>query len=734
MELFDKETIYGIVADGRYNRRKAALMQGAPLTREQRDWWDEAEIAKTAEEDERTARSERIDRVSGRRAPMSNAERARRHEDKFADITEQVLEARKGINWRRRRNAEKSLNAWIRAYCIGVFVDDPPPAPHGVKAVDEMDEAVGASRPYQILIARGGGKTSYTEACVAYAIATGKKRFCLISSINATQAQQILREITAIFTTDTFAQDYPDIAVPIILLDGHGRRAQRFRGRDTKVRLVTDETMLPTIIDQDGPSTASGACIRAKALGSVRGTKNGTQRPDLVVLDDLQTRDLAENEDRVQGVLNLIRGDVMGLAGKAKASIISTATPISAEDVTYHLSGDPAWKTTRFPAILKWPDEWAKDGHGLWGEYFRLFDEENANDQTHRRRGGSLALYRTNRKAMDAGADILNWGNYDSGGGQISGLQKLMDKYHEMGHGNFMAEYQMEPQRQAFAFEVSANLIMHRVRVGMPAQTVTPDTVFVAAATDINPAYGLTTAVVAFDVNLTAIVVAYKVFKVSIDGRLNDVAFNAAVTKALHAHAKEVAGIGLHIDMWGIDAGGRQFPSVTKFAPMVRATYGIDATAMLGRAGQNWNPFVRSRIRAALNDTVTCRDERGRRWIAFNADSYKEKAQRAWGTEVGGDGGLSLFDGGVNHAKFAVQIANEKLVEKVQLKNRNGAGEETFAYRWKTKNPHDFGDCMAMCYALAGSRNITGDGRIRAAAGDGLTAGGRRKRKVYDGD
>jgi hypothetical protein len=129
---------------------------------------------------------------------------------------------------------------------------------------------------------------------------------------------------------------------------------------------------------------------------------------------------------------------------------------------------------------------------------------------------------------------------------------------------------------------------------------------------------------------------------------------------------------------------------------------------MLGRAGSTWNPNVRSRIRNERNGTVDCRDPERRRWTAFDADAYKEKAHRAWATEPGAPGGLSLFDGGVNHYKFAVQVANERLVSKTKTKDRNG--KESYSYKWKTKNPHDYGDCVAMCYAIAGREGLTGTG------------------------
>ena len=144
---------------------------------------------------------------------------------------------------------------------------------------------------------------------------------------------------------------------------------------------------------------------------------------------------------------------------------------------------------------------------------------------------------------------------------------------------------------------------------------------------------------------------------------------------------------------------------------------------MLGRAGQNWNPNVRSRIRNEKNATVLCKDNDGRRWLAFNADEYKEKAQRAWATETGGAGGLSLFDGGANHYKFAVQVANEKLKGKTKTKTRDG--RDCYAYKWQTKNPHDYGDSVAMCYALAGSEGLTGSGEIMKKKKSRLAIGGK---------
>ena len=272
----------------------------------------------------------------------------------------------------------------------------------------------------------------------------------------------------------------------------------------------------------------------------------------------------------------------------------------------------------------------------------------------------------------------------------------------------------MLPVRQAFAFELTDRLVLSRVRRGVNPNTPPEGTVLVAAATDINPGYALSTAVLAFDLQLTALVVAYHVTKIRISDRIPESEFDRRVFEALAAHGREIAALGVKVDRWGVDAGGRQFPSVTRFAAQSAALCNLAATPMLGRAGRNWNPFVRSRIRAPLNDTVQCRDTQGREWLAWDADAYKERAQLAWTAEPGAPGGLSLFDGGANHSRFAIQVANEKLVEKRRIRRPDGM--DGCEYKWQTKEPHDYGDCLAMCYALAGAEGITGDGTRAATA------------------
>ena len=76
---------------------------------------------------------------------------------------------------------------WVNTYCVGVFLDDPPP-PRGEEILCEMGRAIIDSRPYMILQARGSGKTSYLESIIMYALSTGVRKFPVIVSQNARSA------------------------------------------------------------------------------------------------------------------------------------------------------------------------------------------------------------------------------------------------------------------------------------------------------------------------------------------------------------------------------------------------------------------------------------------------------------------------------------------------------------------------------------------------------------------
>ena len=647
-----------------------------------------------------------------------------RAKSSHADIATDLDAALAAVDWKRRHRAERDFLYFLKIYGTspdptdGAFLEFPPPL-EMQPIVRDMEQAIGnASIPYHIRVARGHAKTSYTKGGALWTAATGRRRYIVAVGANDENATNIIDNVfTNITQNPAFIQDWPEISVPFLKLGGAYQRAktQKYHGRATNAKKSANRIVLPTVIDPrtGRPFPSSGVVFESVGFNAgARGKSKGILRPDFVIFDDLQNDEKAQSEGQVAKMAAKIKKTFMGLAGhRKKIAAIMTSTPIEADDLSETFAADPGWKTKTYKMMKSWPkchnpeatEEERKDIHDFWEEYWDIYQTEKAADREPHI--AANRFYRKNRKAMDAGASVLNPHNFDPDT-ELSGIQHAMNIRFRDGLDTFMSEYQMKPPRDAFAFELTAKLILKRIRRGVPAKTIPADTVLTVAATDINPGYAITTTITTFNIQLTAFVTAYHVTPVKIPDRVNDVEFDARLTAALKAHGKEIAAQGIKIDKWGIDAGGRQFATVTKFAAMAEAEIGIPAIAMLGRAGQNWNPNVRSRIRNEKNATILCRDPQRRKWLAWNADEYKEKMHKAWATETGGAGGLSLFDGGANHYKFAVQVANEKLKAKVKCKDKDG--RDCYAYKWQTKNPHDYGDCEAMCYALAGSEGLTG--------------------------
>lgn len=638
---------------------------------------------------------------------LTNLEKQHRYLDAHAAIDEQLDNAFAEINWKRRNEAEKSIVKWVQTYCLGLLLDDAPP-PKGKDVLKQMAGAMTAHNNYLICMSRGSGKSSYLECVTLHALATGLQKFVVIISNNARAASGLLSDLwRAISEPDTpFAQDYPNVCFPFQVCKGSYRRRQLYKGQSTEIQKTANNITLARLRDDKGnelPSSGSIVTVRGIS-GGLRGMKHGKMRPTCVLLDDLQTTEIAENPEQVEKLMTLIRKDVMNLGGKERLSILQTATPICPEDLVEKFKNDINWKTTIFKAIEKYPSEYKKKD-GLWSQYFKLFDAESITGSEHEE---SLEFYKKHRSQMDDGAEVFNPYRFSLKDGHISAIQKLLEIQHVIGNAAFQSEYQMSPVKNTYSIDISPNKVL--TKISNHKECEIPDGyVFVAGAIDLNTSYAATTTLIAFKPDTTSTVIWHETFPVNIDQKLPDAAYNAAVHEMLTQVCSTIKGLNIKIDGLAIDAGGRNWDAVCGFAKVAMRTVGIPACAFAGRSANIFNPFVRSRLRDAIGRTVLCGDAQehvkngaGKKYVFFDADFYKEAVQKALICPIGAVGSCTLYFGDVDdHRDFAIQVCNEKL-RFVQHK----AGRDI--YNWATKEPHDYLDCMSMCYAVAASQGVSG--------------------------
>jgi hypothetical protein len=172
----------------------------------------------------------------------------------------------------------------------------------------------------------------------------------------------------------------------------------------------------------------NGVVIEALGRGSrIRGRKNGSRRPTLMVIDDCQSnRDIASAEERKKA-LSWLTGEVIP-SSTNRTNIISVGSALHREAVAVHLQGQPGWIGATFSAVLSWPERL-----DLWREWERratnLADEQ--------RLATAAAFYYANRGEMDRGG-VSFWPAYKP-------LAALMMRRAEIGERQFEVEYQGNP-------------------------------------------------------------------------------------------------------------------------------------------------------------------------------------------------------------------------------------------------------------------------------------------------
>jgi hypothetical protein len=439
----------------------------------------------------------------------------------------------------------------------------------------------------------------------------------------------------------------------------------------------------------------------------IRGLKVGRLRPDCVILDDLQSAEMASNPDQVLKVQDIIKKDIMNLSSRGKLAVLMTSTPLMPEDLCEKIENDIAWKTTKYPAIISWPKDILNNPEdGLWARYFKMYDSELADDQTHE---GSLTYYKNNRSEMDEGAVLFAPERFKKEDGHISGLQALLEKRHVIGDAAFQAEMQMKPNKFSFKLDIKPRDVLLK-SIDVPQLVVPDGYIFVAASTDLNLSYALTTTIIGFKPDMTAHVIHYFFTRCNVDSTMPTAQYNEAVYDLLTGLGQEIAALGVKIDGWGIDGSGLPFDAVTMFAKNSNQLCGIPACAMIGRAAHIFNPFVRSKLRDAVNRTVLCGDAQehvksgaGKKYMFWDSDYFRETVQKALMSKIGLAGSLTIYKGDADeHSEYAMQVCNERLL----LIQHKKDGRDI--YSWKSREPHDALDSTAQAFAIAASQGISG--------------------------
>ncbi|MFL1672188.1 phage terminase large subunit [Paenibacillus dendritiformis] len=162
--------------------------------------------------------------------------------------------------------------------------------------------------------------------------------------------------------------------------------------------------------------TTSGAKMEATSLGmQIRGFRNGAQRPDLILLDDLESRDSNNTPELRQKAKDWLNQDLMPAYDPTQTAIIFMGTLVHHDSLlNYVLKERKDFVKNSFPAIIKQPER-----TDLWAEFERIYKEyepseeeisaiEDAEDETDAPNvRAALAFFESHREEMEKGAEVL---------------------------------------------------------------------------------------------------------------------------------------------------------------------------------------------------------------------------------------------------------------------------------------------------------------------------------------
>ncbi len=434
-------------------------------------------------------------------AAEASAERSRRGRD--------IGEIPKVADQKRRDAALASFRVFLETYFPRVF--RLKWSPDHILLIDNVESILRHGGKLAQGMPRGNGKTMILVRAPIYAALAKLRRYAVLVGATGPMALTLIKIVKSELSNNPLlAADFPEICHPVRCLRGISQRClgQTYKGEQTHIEWSDHHVVLPTIADYGAVAVVIAT---ASIEGAIRGHNHMTPdgdslRPDVVVIDDPQTRESAKSPSQCVAREAIIEGDIVGLAGPdTEIAAFMGATVIERgdlADVYLDRRRKPEWRGVRCRAVRAMPTDVDR-----WDEYGRLLRESKECDGTG---AEAQAYYLANRAAMDVGADITWPEQFPPS--KVSALQHAMDRFYES-RPSFFAELQNSPEPpggEASESSIDAASVIGRLN-GVPRGTVPERFTKLTGFVDIQKR-ALFWAVVAWQDDFTGAIVDYGCF------------------------------------------------------------------------------------------------------------------------------------------------------------------------------------------------------------------------------
>ena len=174
--------------------------------------------------------------------------------------------------------------------------------------------------------------------------------------------------------------------------------------------------------------TSGGTKVEAKGVGTqVRGMRYLNHRPDLFILDDLESNENTNTAELRAKNLRWFRSEMLEALGFGGMAIYM-GTIVHYDSLLNHvLTKRRDFTSRKFPAILSWSER-----EDLWQEWREIYNEDNEDAKKN-----ADEFYESNKDEMLRGTEVL-WP-------QMYSYKYFMEKREEMGAREFNQEYLGNP-------------------------------------------------------------------------------------------------------------------------------------------------------------------------------------------------------------------------------------------------------------------------------------------------
>jgi hypothetical protein len=515
---------------------------------------------------------------------------------------------------------------------------------------------------------------------------------------------------------DRLHEDYNEVCGPIRELDGLPNRAngqlvagkigtEEIKECRSRIRWSGRYVNLPHVPGKQ--SRATGAIIATRGLdAAVRGIKIGTKRPDLAVIDDPETRDMAESPDENQPkkLERKIDQDVAGCAGQSRRlARVMLTTLMRRECVSARYTDPkqkPSWHGVRFGLIEQWPAR-----QDMWDEYIIKRQADQATGDKFGR--GAHAYYLANRQAMDEGCVTGNRWRFvndklpDGSQYQVSTLQYAYDLIADIGKDSFYTEYQNDPPEDTGPIE--SGLTSYRIMTQISEYErgmIPPGCTVLTQGIDVGK-YALHWVVRAWRPDATGFVIDYGVEEVHGTVVGSDQGIDTAISRAIKSRIETCRGENycfpdgqIHdVDLTLVDSRFRTdavFATTKEIGMGIRPAMGIGEQS--GKIRANFHQPLYNTADRHAGDGWFEQKQPGNVWLVnMDSNRWKTWEHDRWMTATDKPGCLFMFrdyaDGRTashdhkSHNAYAHHIVAEIEVETVK--------KGVLIREWKAKNPNN---------------------------------------------